>query len=173
MAKKAKKKEYSDNPLFSDYVHQKPKTEEIVQEQKKNLLFDMIDSIFVDRFAYKKYTKECIKQNAFMINRIMSIRYPVEAMLLDRQFTSPYAMYYLWNSMLCNGRRKEMWVFTKGSKKAKNETNDDKLFSENDINAYCVYYGIERKMFDDAMRFFRDELVADVNAYIEHEKSSK
>ena len=91
--------------------------------------------------------------------------------MLDRQNISPYAMYYLWNSMLWNGRRKEMWVFTKGSKKAKEETSEDKEFPDSIIDQYCIYYNIERVQFDDAYRFFKEELTKDVKAYIEHIKS--
>ena len=181
MAAKAKQKqiktERKDNPLFSDFIPFQKRgivecdaTSDTV-EPKKNLLFDMIDSIFVDKYAYKKYTKECIKQNAFMINRIMSIQYPTEARMLDRQNTSPYAMYFLWNSMLWNGKRKEMWVFTKGSKKAKDEASNETSFSEKTIEGYCNYYNIERVQFDDAFRFFPEEMVRDVNAYVEHMKS--
>lgn len=177
MAKKsARETKYKDGQIFTDYIPFRRKTvdEEPIEsrgEQKKNLLFDMIDSIFVDRYAYKKYTKECIKQNAFMINRIMSIKYPIEARMLDRQNISPYAMYYLWNSMLWNGRRKEMWVFTKGSKKSKEETSEDKEFPDSIIDQYCIYHNIERVQFDDAYRFFKEELTSDVKAYIEHIKS--
>lgn len=175
--KKVKPSTWVDGKIFEDYTPFKKRQVtndggvESKNEPKKNLLFDMIDSIFVDRFAYKKYTKECIKQNAFMINRIMSIQYPIEARMLDRQFISPYAMYFLWNSMLYNGRRKEMWVFTKGSKKAKEETTDEKVFPDSVIDQYCRYYNIERVQFDDAFRFFRNELISDVNSYIEHTKS--
>jgi hypothetical protein len=176
MAKKQKQK-YKDSDLFSEYrmtyKQDVGKSETSVVETKKptNVLFDMIDSIFTDKYAYKHYTKECIKQNAFMINRIMSIQYPVAASMLDNQNTNPYAMYYLWNMMLYNGRKRELWVYTKGSKKIKDDILEENRFPDKIIDQYCEYMHIDRKQFDDAMMFFKDELCADVNAYIEHVKS--
>ena len=49
----------------------------------ENVLFDIIKDVFIKKDVVDYYTEEVIKQNIFMINRIFSIMYPVQAQVMN------------------------------------------------------------------------------------------
>lgn len=127
-------------------------------EQKGNLLYDIINDMFGSKDITTKYSRETLKQFQFMINRIISIKYPKQANFFNRLGVDPKYSAYVLGSMIYNGGYKERWCFTKGSKKAKEEKNKGKTITPKLIKDYCSWYNRDKKDVDFALKIYKDEM---------------
>ena len=108
------------------------------KEKKSNPLFDLINALFTSREYVYGITAETAKQNLFMVLRRLAIKYPVEANV----FNDSKGIY---------------------TRKKKKKTSDNDITSS-DIKMYKSHYDVTDAQFDDAMRFFHDELINEIKA---------
>ncbi len=135
----------------------------------ENVLFDIIKDVFIKKDVVDYYTEEVIKQNIFMINRIFSIMYPVQAQVMNIPNINSKDVLRLWNNMLYNGRRSDSWIYTKGSKKEKEKAETKKKITRQDILNYCKHYNVAIPDIETALKFYNEEAtdeILEVGIYI-------
>lgn len=120
-------------------------------------LFELIKALFDPR-AWKKVTNGDKKKNYFMINRMLSINYPIHAQAFNRLNIDPVSVVNFWQNFMSNlYHRTPFWIYTKGAKKHK-EAKEKKLdIKEATIKKYAKLYNLDLKSVRDAIKFFPKE----------------
>lgn len=91
-------------------------------------LFDIIKTTFNKKGAWDKVSNSDKSRNFFMLNRIMSIQFPIQANQFNKLKITPYPVADWWNRTLSNHyTRVPNWIYTKtvkGQKKEKEKSED-------------------------------------------------
>lgn len=144
-------------------------TEEVVIKQKETSPFDIIKYMFTDDEAFNKLTKLQLERNYFIINRIFSIKYPLQAQVFNQNGISQSEVMKIWKDFLnkIEGKgRVPGFCFTKGSKKSSEETTaSKKKLSKPRIIEYAKHYNIALKDLDDIYEFFPIEFESEVDRF--------
>jgi hypothetical protein len=132
-------------------------------------LFDFIKVIFEQNNKYedlKSYDK--IKHN-FMLNRFMSIQYPIQAQMFNRLGISSLGVSDSWRKVGRQYKRTPGWVFTKLSKNQKNQ----KAYtpSAEALNLFLQINEIGEREYKEALKF-NNELVVESLKGIEKQLSA-
>lgn len=136
------------------------------KEKKPNVLFDIINAIFINKSFIESQSNETLKQNFFMINRRMAIQYPLQAQTFNNMKVNPVDVIKFWSSYLYNGTFPPRWVYTAGAVKSKEKKEQNKTsISLAMRKAYCDRYNISMKDLDTAMKMFPDEYLADMKDF--------
>jgi len=127
-------------------------------------LFQVTNAIF-DKRLWKQVPQKYKYKYAFMINRFLSIKYPVEVnnMQIDGlgQKNTARIMDH-WNILLSRRyRRTPDWMRIKGGRKKK-EVNATKGFKKETILTYLRIYEVDSKMFDIICREYKEDLRKDL-----------
>ena len=130
------------------------------KEKKPNPLFDLINALFTSKEYVDGITAETAKQNLFMVLRRLAIMYPVEANVFNDSKVNAKDVIKFWSDYLYCGRAPK-WIYTSTQSKKKASKND---ITSADIKLYKSHYDITDSQFDDAMRFFPEELISEVKA---------
>lgn len=132
-----------------------------------NTFFDFFNDLFCCKDITEKYTNEVFKQNLFPMTRRVAIKYPVEAVKLNRLGIDPKYAAYAFNKMLYNGYggRKESWIYLTGTKKSKEKKEKNKLITCSLISDYASHYGYKIEDVELALKLFKDEAEADLLEY--------
>lgn len=132
-----------------------------------NTFFDFFNDLFCCKDITEKYTDEVFKQNQFPMTRRVAIKYPVEAVKLNRLGINPKYAAYAFNKMLYNGYggRKESWAYLSGTKKSKEKKDKNKLITQSLISDYAHHYGYKVEDVEFALKLFKDEAEADLLEY--------
>ena len=81
-------------------------------------LFDVIKTIFKKGKAWDEVGKNDKVKNFFMINRIMSVQFPIQANQFNHTKVSPRPVIDWWHDTMSNYYSKTPpWIFTKTKKK--------------------------------------------------------
>ena len=56
--------------------------------KKPNVLFDTLSALFNNKDYINNLTKETMKQNLFMINRRLAIKYPLQAQIFNNKYVN-------------------------------------------------------------------------------------
>jgi hypothetical protein len=128
-------------------------------------LFDYTKLMFTANEKQWKEIKSTDKnRNFFMMNRFLSIKYPLQVSLLSHiKINSASASDY-WHSMLKKLYKSQpSWIFAKTKKKTTEEKKKE-LPSESMIKWYCQKNEISRKEFDQNILFFGDEFIKEIKS---------
>ena len=110
---------------------------------EKNDLFEVIGSIFTDKQKFSEYSNLTLDRNSFMINRMMAIRYPLQANALNVLNANGADIAKSWNIFLPQQYRNPSFIYTKGSKKAQEDkTKKAQMPKKSEIIDYCLTYNI-------------------------------
>ena len=71
-------------------------------EEGKMSPYDLVKLLYENRAMVKNLREDTLSKNAFMVNRIMSIQYPLQADTIQKTGCSPRQMFYVWCSFLEN-----------------------------------------------------------------------
>lgn len=142
-------------------------------EKKKNILFDIINAIFMDRNFVETQTDETLRQNSFMINRRMSIQYPLQAQIFNNAKVNTPDMVKFWSLYLFNGKFPPKWVYTAGATKSQ----EKKTSANADIptvvkRAYCDKHFISMNDLDFAKELFPGDYIQDMKDFEEFYKAN-
>jgi hypothetical protein len=74
-------------------------------------LFDVVRTMFCG--GYSLVTRHNKARSAFMVNRLMSVKHPVQAAALNRSQLEPPAVVDYWESQVRGAGRVPGWVYTK------------------------------------------------------------
>lgn len=129
------------------------------KEKKSNPLFDLINALFTNREYVYGITAETAKQNIFMVLRRLAIKYPMEANVFNDSKVNPIDVIRFFSDYLYSGVAPK-WIYT--SVKTKKVSDDN--ITPSDIKMYKSHYDVTDAQFDDAMRFFHDELVNEIKS---------
>ena len=131
--------------------------------------YDIITMMFTNFEEFNKLTDTVLDKNFFLINRVFSIKYPLQAAVFNKAGINTASVIKSW-AMFCSSKegygKVPYFVYTRGAKKTSASTLNvkDKIDKEL-ICEYCKRYKITLKDFNALRSMFNDELTADVKRY--------
>ena len=130
-------------------------------------LFDYIKIVFSkNEKGWKELTDADKRSNFWMLNRYISIQYPLKVNYLSLLKINPITVSDYWHKVFSNQYTAPPgWVYTKTLKKVEQEKKLD-LPSEAMIVYYCNREEISRKDFDQSVKFFGKEFVDELKAQV-------
>ena len=131
-------------------------------------LFDIIKLIFTDKEKFNSLSDISLKRNYFMINRIFSIKYPLQAMYFSTSGINEAEVIKCWRDFIISKNefgKVPFWVYTKGSKKAGAVKEKTKKVSTQLIRDYCNHYNINIKDVNDCLEFFESPMLEELKRY--------
>lgn len=130
------------------------------QSQKKpNVLFEILSALFNNKDYINNLTVESMKQNLFMINRRLAIKYPLQAQIFNNKNVNPCDVIKFWNDYLFNGRFPPKWIYTPGATKSQAKKDMKNSISRSLKKSYSNYYHIPLKDIEDAIYFFPEDSI--------------
>lgn len=126
-------------------------------------LFDYVKLVFSrNEKAWEDLKNTDKSRNFFMLNRFMSIKYPVQAFFLSHYKIDPTAVSDYWHRTMSNLHGSTpKWIYAKTVKRKDKEKND-KLPSQEMIRWYCEKNEFSRKEFDQLVNFHGASFVKEV-----------
>lgn len=113
---------------------------------------------------WKKIKDTDKARNFFMLNRFMSIKYPVQASILSHYKINAVSVSDYWHrTMNTLYSSTPGWIYAKTKKKADVEKKLD-LPSNEMIKWYCEKNEITRKDFDQNVKFFGEKFVSELKS---------
>lgn len=140
---------------------------EKIQKPKSIGPFDIINLMFTNKVEFDKLSNSILSKNFFMINRIFSIQFPLQAECFNKLNIDTANVIRSWQTFATANLgygKVPFFVYTKGSKKT-NEDNIQELFTKEEKQDYCNFYNITLKEFEDINYFYHDMLVNHVKNY--------
>lgn len=136
---------------------------------KKNLdptkLFDFINIMFTQKTTFDKLKAYEKARHFFMVNRFMSIQYPVQADYLQHLKTNPAEVINYWHDTMNRlYNRVPSWMYIK-TKKAKQAAKKTKFVEEATIKEYCERLGYSRRQIDEALEFFPEKMTEELKNF--------
>lgn len=127
-------------------------------------LFDFIKIIFTRPDIYSKLKSYEKAKHYFMVQRFMSINFPVQANHIQHLKINPSEVLDYWHRALTNMyNRVPGWMYTK-TKKAKEKTKN-KYVSEDTIKEYCYRMGYSQKQVQSAIDMFGDKMIDELKKF--------
>lgn len=128
--------------------------------------FNILSSIFTDKESFNGYSNLTLDRNSFMVNRTMSINYPFQANALNINKLLGHNLLNSWNTFIPQQYRMPGFVYTKGVNKAKNEKEKKtSMPKKEDIIDYCLTYNVSYKSVMDAMKFYKEEMIKEIEEF--------
>ena len=106
-------------------------------EKKPNILFDTLNALFTNKEYINDLTKETIKQNIFMINRRIAIKFPLQAQVFNNSKTNAVDVLKFWSDFLYTGQRPPGWIYTAGAVKSQSK-KDAKKEMIDVLDSHCT-----------------------------------
>jgi hypothetical protein len=128
-------------------------------------LFDYIKLVFSkDEKTWKALKNTDKTRNFFMLNRFISIQFPVQASFLSHYKIDPVAVSDYWHRTLSSKfTSTPKWIYAKTKKKADKE-KDLNLPSNEMIKWYCEKNEMSRRDFDENVKFFGDSFLTELRS---------
>lgn len=128
-------------------------------------LFDYIKLVFSkDEKSWKALKNTDKSRNFFMLNRFMSIQFPVQSSFLSHYKIDPVAVSDYWHrTMSSKFSTTPKWIYAKTKKKADKE-KELNLPSNEMIRWYCERNEISRRDFDENVKFFGDNFLSEIRS---------
>lgn len=121
-------------------------------------LFDFIKMMFTSSDDdFDKISNDVKTRHYFMVNRFMSIKYPLQAAMFTQMYTSPSAVIDSWRALAKQFNRVPGWIYTKTKsaikQKAKYKANEEAL------NMYIKINEIGSRDYESAINLFEVDVV--------------
>jgi len=134
-------------------------------DKKPNILFETLNALFSNKEYINNLTKESIKQNIFMINRRIAIKYPLQAQVFNNNKINSYDVLKFWSDFLYTGQRPPGWIYTAGAVKSQAKKDSKKEISASLIKQYCNYYNYSLKDIEACMKFYPEETIKEIKDF--------
>jgi len=129
-------------------------------------LFDLTKIMFEDPQAYTKITPGEKRKHFFMINRRMSIQFPLQAHVLQHIKINEEGVVDFWQHLLRKKYTKTpYWMFTKGVKKAAEIKEKNVDIKRSVVIQYASKMGFDLKSVQEAADFFPEELKKELQKF--------
>lgn len=131
--------------------------------------FDIITLIFTNIEEFNNLSDTILDKNFFIINRVFSIKYPLQAAIFNKLTINTAQVIRAWSRFILMHEkygRVPYFVYTKGAKKSK-ETVIKKTdnISADTVCEYCKRYHITLKDYNNLKTLYNDDLITDVKRY--------
>jgi hypothetical protein len=126
-------------------------------------LFDFVKLTFTaDDKKWSELNTADKSRNFFMMNRFLSIKFPLQVSVLSHmRINAPATMDYWHMTLQKLFKTVPPWIYAKTKKKAA-EDKKKNLPSEQMVRWYCQHEEISRKDYDDSIRMFGEEFLGEV-----------
>lgn len=128
-------------------------------------LFDYVKLVFSkDEKSWSTLNNTDKSRNFFMLNRFMSIKYPVQSNVLSHYRINPEAVSDYWHrtmSSLYGSTPK--WIYAK-TKKKNDEAKKLDIPSPEMIRWYCERNEMSRKDFNEHIKFFGENFLSELKS---------
>ena len=121
-----------------------------------NKLFDYINIFFTDSKRFKDIPPNIKEKHFFMLNRFMSIKYPLAASYLTFKNINVVHATDLWHEQMKSYKKVPGWIYTPA--KADTITKKEYLPDEEVIRLYCKENEIGLKTLKKAIVYNLDEI---------------
>jgi hypothetical protein len=133
-------------------------------------LFDILKLLFSNKQKdWDSVGNNDKNRNFFMINRIMSIQFPVQANQFNKLKVTPTPVIDWWRDTLSHRfNRPPKWLYTKANKKSKDEKKETKDLEEIE-NFIRDKYRVSKRDLSDLKKFYPEKYlswVSDVSEQI-------
>lgn len=126
-------------------------------------LFEITDILFSNPKKWDSIPRGEKKKNQFMINRMMSIQFPLQAQAFNHIKIDPVAMTNSWQLFMSKLYKKTpFWMYTKGAKKKKEEKQKKQEISESIIKKYASLNNLDLKSVRDAIEYFPESSIKEL-----------
>jgi hypothetical protein len=130
-------------------------------------LFEFINGMVAKPEEFKKTKMHERGKHFFMVNRLCSINFPIQAAAFNHIKINPGQAVTFWQELLSkryNRTPKWMYVSTKKEKekKAKAMPVDEAV-----MRSYCEAHKISRRDLDDAIEILGDRMINDLKEFAE------
>lgn len=121
-------------------------------------LFDFINEMISKPAAFKAVSNNERSKHFFMINRLCSIRYPIQAAYLNHLKINPAEAVTYWQSLLSSQyNRTPGWMYVK-TKKEKENKKASQPVEDDVIQKWCEVHQWSRRDFDNAVALLGDKV---------------
>lgn len=156
-------------------ARKKAENTEEIKKPKAIGPFDIIKLMFTDAPAFNNLSNLVLSKNFFMINRIMSIMFPMQSQCFNNLEINQAEVIRTWQrfatAKLGYGKV-PFFVYTKGAKASQELNNIDNI-SKEDKELYCAHYQISLKDFDDMLFFMHDLTLNHFNNFVKINSQSE
>lgn len=154
---------------YTLYMSRKKKENTEEQEVKKPKTigpFDIINMMFTKPDEFNKLSNLLLSKNFFMINRVFSIQFPLQAAVFNKLNINTADVIRCWQNFLTKqyGNKVPFFVYTKGLKKT-TELQEDIEIPKDIKESYCKHYNLSLKDFDDLLYFDRTKVLDDIKIF--------
>ena len=127
-------------------------------------LFEITKTIFETK-KWDEVTVYDKKKYFFIINRMLSCYYPMQANVLQHKNINPIAVMDFWYDFLSpKYNQTPYWMYIKGTKKQK-EVKERKTISKETIKKYCDFFKVEIKVINEAIDIFGDKMINELKTF--------
>jgi len=118
-------------------------------------LFELSKVLFENPGEWDKISNYEKKKHYFMMNRFMSISFPLQAHVLSHIRINPVEVLNFWQRFIRTKYKKvPFWMYTKGAKKSR-EAKEKKINISNSlIEEYSKAYEIDLKSIRSSLKIF-------------------
>lgn len=120
-------------------------------------LFELIKVMFTDPKKYNELKNNDKSKNHFMVNRFMSINFPHQANLLNRNGINGIGVIDTWQFVTSRFKKVPGWIYTK-TKKTKLQKEREIKIDENLMKIYLEVNQISKKDFDLIVKLYPKEI---------------
>ena len=134
--------------------------------------YDIVKMMFTNVAEFDKLSNSILSRNFFMINRIMSIQYPLQAQCFNNLHVNNADAVKCWKNFIVSklGYGKVPgFVFTKGAKASAELTNKSG-YSKELKEQYCKFYKISLSDLEDMLYFNYAATVAHIQQFDDNNK---
>lgn len=130
-------------------------------------LFEFINGMFSKPEEFKKTKMHERGKHFFMVNRLSSINFPVQAAAFNHIKINPGQAVSFWQELLSKRyNRTPSWMYVK-TKKDKEKKAAALDVSEEVIRSYCEVHKISRKVLEDSIEILGDRMIEDIKKFAE------
>lgn len=119
-------------------------------------LFDYIGTIFGSDKVWEEVGNNDKNKHSFMLNRLMSIQFPMQASMLNALKISQIGQAETWRMIGKQYKRTPGFIYTKTSTK-KEKTK--KKYSDDAVRKYMQINEIGEREFKEALKFNEEEIL--------------
>lgn len=129
--------------------------------------FKLKEYFYTNKQAWRQVPSNVKAKHAFMLMRNIAIAYPQIVQILNKMGMNQVAALNAMQSWLCDSRQPK-WSFTSGKKgdgfKTQTETQlAIEKFDDNVVYEYRTMYDMDRKLFEDFVKFVPEQVLAELN----------
>lgn len=122
-------------------------------------LFDYIKVIFDSKPKYEDLSSYDKTKNSFMLNRFMSIRYPIQANLFNTLGTNSVGAADSWRRVTVQFKRTPGWIFTK-VKKSQTKQKESFVPSDETIALFMKINHIGRREYQECLKYNKEKTIS-------------